>query len=155
MISTHAVAAVVRAVDAAVVLLEQHLGAVGMQASLWTHWPVSGRASGRKSARTPWFWATQRRAAVAGVERAHGRDADPHPVRVGRVGHDGMEDEAAVAGLPPRADGCAPQARDVRPGDAAVVAPEQARGLDARVERAVGGRDVPDRVDRRLVVAVA
>ena len=94
------------------------------------------------------------RAAVAGLERADRRDRHPHPVSVGRVRDDRVEDEPAGARLPGRAGGMVREALDVGPGAPAVVAPEQAGRADPRVDRAVGGGHVPDRADLRAGVAV-
>ena len=94
------------------------------------------------------------RPAVARLERADRRDRHPHPVRVGRVGDDRVEDEPAGARLPRRAGGVVREALDVGPRPSAVVAPEQPGWADARVDGAVGRGHVPDRADLRAVVAV-
>ncbi len=88
-------------------------------------------------------------AAVVGLEDAHRGDADPHPGGIGGMGHDGVEDEPAVAGLPVRSGGMVAQAGHVRPGRAAVVGAEEAGRLDARVEGVAGRGDVPDPRHRR------
>src|SRR5439155_15979942 len=95
-----------------------------------------------------------RDAAVDGLERPDGRDGDPHPVAVRGVRDDRVEDEAAGARRPRRPGRMVRQALDVAPRAAAVLAPEQAGWPDARVQRVVRRRDVPDGRDLRAVVAV-
>ena len=121
--------------------------------SLCTHCPVSGYGSGAKHAATPRS-QPPRSATILGGERADRADRDPHPLRVDRMGDDRVADEATGARLPARTAWVVAQARDVRPGLPAVVAPEEAGGLGARPDRPVGAGDVPDRRDLRTVVAV-
>ena len=73
-------------------------------------------------------------AAVRGVEHAAGRDRDPELLRVLGMGHQRVQDQPAAAGLPVRPRGMLAQAGDVAPGPAAVVAAEQARGLDPGID---------------------
>ena len=70
------------------------------------------------------------RAAVARLEYAHGRDADPRPGRVRGMRDDRVEDQAAGAGLPRRAGLMLCEAADVLPGRATIRAPEQPGRLD-------------------------
>ena len=66
-----------------------------------------------------------------------------------------MEDQAAGARLPALARRVVAQARDVAPGRPAVGAAEQARRLDAGVDRPVGpGRQAPHGRDGLAVLAV-
>ena len=121
-------AAVERAVLAAVVLLVEVLWLAGGHDQLVDALPGDRHRIRLKSARTPRVARLPGRPAVARLERAHGRDRHPHPIRVGRVGDDRVEDEPAGAGLPGRARGVVGQALDVGPGPPAVIAPEQAAG---------------------------
>src|SRR5207342_1711062 len=92
---------VVRAVHAAVVLLEQHLGARWVSGELVDTLPGLGMLVGHEPRPDALVLGHPGGAAIAGMERADGRDAHPQPVRVDRMRHDGMEDEASVARLPP------------------------------------------------------
>lgn len=93
--------------------------------------------------------------AVSGVEGAGGGGADPQAIGVGGVDDDRVEAEAAVAAAPLFAGGVVGQPLDVLPGGAAVSGLEEAGGLDAGVEPAVGGRlDVPDLHDLGAALAV-
>ena len=154
VISSQVDAAVVGPVDAAVVLLVERLGlARGRDELVDALAELRGRA-GHEVGPDAAVARLPRRSAVAGLEGPDGGDADPHPLRVGGVGHDRVEDEAAVAGLPRRPRRVLGQAGHVRPGRAVVVAPEEPGRLDAGEDRAVGSRHVPDGGDRRPVVAV-
>ena len=92
----------VRAVHPAVVLLVERLGLAGRGRELVDALPgdrVRVRVevgADAAVARLPG------RAAVLRLEDADRRDADPRPLRVGRVGDDRVQDEAAGAGLPGR-----------------------------------------------------
>ena len=57
-----------------------------------------------------------------------------------RGGHQRVQDQAAAAGLPVRARGMLAQPRDMAPGLAAILAAEQAGGLDAGIDRCRRGR---------------
>ena len=149
--SIHVAAAVVGAVDAAVVLLVERVRLAGRHGELVDALPGDrdtglGYELGADAdvARLP------RRAAVARLEHADRGDPDPGPRRVGRVGDDRVQDQAAGARAARSAGvGWFGQALDVRPGRAAVVAPEQPGRLDAGEQRAVRGRrEAPDRRDR-------
>ena len=94
--------------------------------------------AGLKSARTPLLRISQvgRRPAVANTPTA---EMPTHmPIRVGGCGDDRVQAQAAVARLPLGRRRVVAQALDVLPGAAAVAAAEQARRLDARVERRRG-----------------
>ncbi len=71
-----------------------------------------------------------------------------------RMGDDRVQDQPARAGLPLWLRWVFAQARDVRPGLAAVFAAEQSRRLGAGIERAVGLGHVPDRAHLGAVRAV-
>ena len=149
MISSQVSAAVVGAVDAAVVLLVERLRLAGRRDQLVDALAeLRGRARHEVGPDAP-VARLPGRAAVARLEGPDGGDADPHPPRVGGVGHDRVEDQAAVAGLPLRPRRVVGQAGHVGPGRAAVVAPEEPGRLDAGEDGAVGGGHVPDRRDRR------
>ena len=92
-------------------------------------------------------------ATVVGEPDADGRDRDEELRRVARPGRDGVEAEAAVAGVPVGARGVVPQAAVQRPREAAVAALEQRAGVATGVEQAVSlaGRDHPDPLERLLV----
>ena len=94
------------------------------------------------------------RAAVLGGEGPDRRDGDPHLRRVAGVGDDRVQAEAAGAGLPGPARGVLGQAGHVPPGQAAVLAPEEAGRGDAGVERVAARRHVPDGLDGRSGLAV-
>ena len=144
----------IRAVLAAVVLLIEPLRFAGGHDELVDALTGLGCGSGRKSARTPRLRGSQ----VAPPSRVSkvptAEIADPHPLGIGRVGDDRVEDEAAGAGLPGRAAGMVRQALDVGPRPAAVVAPEEPRGADAGEHRPMGRGDVPDGGDLGAVVAI-
>ena len=147
---------VVRAIDAVVVALVERLRLTGGHREL-----VDALAGLRIGSRRVEFGADADvarlpgRAAVAGLEDADGRDPDPRPVRVGRVGDDRVQDQPAGARLPGRPRRVVGQALDVPPGRAAVLAAEEAGGLDPGEQRAIGRRrERPDVPHRLAVVAV-
>src|SRR5689334_14469116 len=72
------------------------------------------------------------------------------------MGHDGMEAQAAVAGLPFGPRRMLAQARDVAPGLAVVVRSEKAGRLDSGKHRAVraGVGELPDGGDLGFIVPV-
>ena len=138
---------VVRAIDAAVVALVERLRLAGGHREL-----VDALAGLREAvlrvelgadadvARLP------RLAAVARLEDADGRDPDPRPVGVGRVGDDRVQDQPAGARPPGRSRRVVGQALDMPPGRAAVVAAEEAGRFDAGEQPAIGRRrEAPDR----------
>ena len=120
-----------------------------------THWPNSGAVARVEVGAHALVAQVPGLAAIGRLERAHRRDADPHPVVVGWMGHDRVQAQAAVARLPLRPRRVLAQACDVAPGLPAVIAAEQAGRLDAGIERAVRGRQVPDRRDLGLTFVVA
>src|SRR5205814_6632588 len=94
------------------------------------------------------------RAGVCGVEGADRRDGHPHLHGIGWMRHNGMEAEAAEAGLPAGAGGMLPQTLHVGPRDTPVRAAKESGWVNTGVEGAVGGSDVPDFADLRPCVAV-
>ena len=147
-------AAVGRPVDAAVVLLVEVLAPVGRHHQLVHALPELGvdvRLEARPNARVA---RLPRRPAVAGLEHADRRDADPHAVRVLPVRDDGVEDQATGARFPCRPGPMVGQPLDMFPRGATVAAAEQAGGLDAGVDRVVGRGDIPDGRELGAVVAV-
>ena len=109
----------------------------GLSFSLWTHCPNSGVGPGMKSARTPLLRVVPRRppSVVSNVPAAematHSRSDRPDRER-------SSAGSGRRARLPLRLRWMLAQTLDVRPGVAAVVAPEQPGRLGAGVERAVG-----------------
>src|SRR5690606_30639013 len=91
---------------------------------------------------------------VLSIEDAGRRDADPDAGFVGRIGYERMQDQARPARVPFRPGGMISQALDMPPAFAAIVACKQARGLDARVERAVASSQAPHRLNRLLAFLV-
>ena len=94
------------------------------------------------------------RAAVLRVKNAGRGDRNPHALFVGRIGHDGMEDQSARARLPLRARWVIAQPAHMRPGLTVILADEQARGLDARVEPAMRRREAPSGAHRLLAFGI-
>src|SRR5687768_12860584 len=145
---------VARAVDAAMVLLVERLGLACRHDELVHTLPGLGVRVGREAGSDPAISSLPGGATIFGGERPDRADRDPHPLRVAWMGNDRVADEAARARLPAGTARVVAQARDVRPGLAAVVAPEQASGLGPGPDRPVGTGDVPDRRDLRAIVAV-
>ena len=147
-------AAVVRAVLAAVVLLVEPLGRPGGHHQLVDALAGLRRRAGHEVGPDALVARLPGRPAVGRLERPDGRDRDPHPIRVGRVGTIEWRISPPAPGCPGRSAGVVRQALDVGPGPAAVIAPEQAGDPDAGVDRAVGRGDVPDGGDLRAVLAI-
>ena len=80
----------VHAVDAAVVLLEEHFGCEGMQQTQCGSWPNSGYGIGIDRHATA-VERRPRRALVGGFEDAAARHADVHVGRVARVDQDRVQ----------------------------------------------------------------
>ena len=133
-------AAVGRAVYAAMVLLVEQLAAVRRPSRACGRTGRSlGRGPGIEVGADALVARLPGRATVARLERPDGGDADPHPIRVGGVGDDRVEDQAAVARLPLGPARVVRQALDVLPRRATVAAPEQA-GRARRPRTARRGR---------------
>ena len=147
-------AAVGRAVLAAVVLLVEPLRIAGGHHELVDALPGDRQRVRHEIGPDAGVARLPGQAAVTGLERPDRRDRDPHPVRVGGMGHDRVEDQPACSGLPGRPARMVRQALDVGPRPAAIVAPEQTGDPDPGVHAAMSGRDVPDGADLRAVFAV-
>src|SRR6185312_8676247 len=97
-----------------------------------------------------------RLAAVAGAVHTAGGDGDVHSLLVARIGDDGVEREAAVAGQPARAVRMIEERAVQGPCFAGVAAFEEGRGFDAAVERVglvvAAGCNLPDVLQRRAGV---
>ncbi len=150
-------AAVGRSVDAAVVLLVQVLTAVRGHDELVHALPEVGvlLALRHEPGAHAGIARLPRSAAVLGLEGADRGDADPDPIRVIGRGHDGVEDQAAISGLPLGPARMVREALDVGPRLPAVAALEQAGGLHACIQSVRPRREVPDRRDLLAAVAVA
>src|SRR3954464_7818698 len=123
--------AVLRTVDTAVVLLEEPCGIAGIDVQLVHALAEVGRRSGVEVRADTLVAGLPRRAAVGCLERADGRDADPHVIGVRWIERNRMQDQAAGSGHPLRAARMVAQSSDVRPRLAAVVAAEETSRLDA------------------------
>src|SRR5262249_20853322 len=74
------------------------------------------------------------RAAVVGAQAADSRDANPHSLALGGIGHDGVQTESAVAGLPVLAGGGLRQTGVGVPCDAAIGSDPEAGGVHSSVK---------------------
>src|SRR5437899_179317 len=92
-----------------------------------------------------------RATAVARLERPDRADPDDKMLRISRIHEDRMQAQAAIARLPFFPGRMIVESLEVLPRSSAVVAAEQGRGFDARVDRFrfVGGArlDMPDPCD--------
>ena len=127
---------VVAAIDAAVVLLEQHLRVGGMQCHLVDALPVFGVLIGAEIgadvavARRPGLPAV-----IAAIASARG-DRDIHAGRVIGIEQDGMQAQAAIAGEPGAAVRVIEERLVQIPGLAAVTRDEQGGRLGAGIQDA-------------------
>ena len=144
--------AVVGAVDAVVVALVERLGLAGGHRELVDALAGLGEVgpSGLNSARTPTLRASHDVAAVARLEDADGRDPDPRPVRVGRVGDDRVEDEPAGARPPgrPASGGWSGPRRGVQVAPPSSLRKRPAGSTPASSAPSGRRRERPDRLDR-------
>src|SRR2546422_11629142 len=89
-----------------------------------------------------------RATAVARLERPDRADSNHQMLRISRIHEDGMQTQAAIARLPLFPGRMIVECLEVLPRSSAVVAAEQGRGFDARVDRfrRIGGTGlhVPD-----------
>src|SRR5207244_9818857 len=89
-----------------------------------------------------------RATAVARLERPDRGDSNHQMLRISRIHEDGLPAQAAIARLPLFPGRMIVECLEVLPRSSAVVAAEQGRGFDARVDRfrRIGGTglDVPD-----------